>query len=308
MKFAFNIYTIKYFVKVAELGNITNAAMELFITQPTLSRQLASLEDTLGTPLLKRVRGGVELTEAGKSFYQSCVKFLAAYDEFMNSAYQFQDMKVGNLKIGYQKSSEELLVRLHKYFLRANTQVNITNVRQGSTNFIDMLQNKELDFAYLYAPELEGAPRNIISIPVWTLRYMALVSADNPIASKPYVEFNSLARQPLILPSKSNSPRKLEHILAAFKKAGLEPNIAGYATQIMDYVMKVVQYNGVTILPYMHNVEEEHQIEYRELRGYDTDYPICLAWSSDNMNPLIQTYSSFVRKQMKEQEQKEKQS
>lgn len=302
MKFMFNIYTIKYFVKVAELGNITNAAMELFMTQPTLSRQLASLEDNLHTTLLRRVRGGVELTEAGKSFYKDCVKFLAAYDEFMNSAYQFQNLKIGNLKIGYQKSSEELIVKVHKYFLRANTQVNITNVRQGDTSFIDLLLNKELDFAYLYGLELEGAPKNIISIPVWTLRYMALVSADNPIAARPYVNFEDLARQPLILPSKSNSPRKLEHILNAFKEAGLEPNIAGYASQIMDYIMKTVQYNGATILPYMHNVEEEGQIEYRELRNYDTDYPICLAWFSENMNPLIQSYVSFVRKQVQQRQ------
>ena len=57
--------TLEYFLAVAREGNISNAAKALHITQPTLSRQLAALEDELGHLLYQRNRKGIELTEQG---------------------------------------------------------------------------------------------------------------------------------------------------------------------------------------------------------------------------------------------------
>ena len=65
--------TLKYFLTVAQEGNITNAAKRLHVTQPTLSRQLADLEKELGRQLYTRGHAGVELTEHGT--------MLAAYAE-----------------------------------------------------------------------------------------------------------------------------------------------------------------------------------------------------------------------------------
>ena len=56
---------LKYFLAVARHRNITRAAEELHLTQPTLSRQLQDLEEELGTPLFTREKRRMELTEAG---------------------------------------------------------------------------------------------------------------------------------------------------------------------------------------------------------------------------------------------------
>ncbi len=61
--------TLKYFLAVAQEGNITNAAKRLHVTQPTLSRQLADLERELGRQLYTRNHGGVELTAHGAMLY-----------------------------------------------------------------------------------------------------------------------------------------------------------------------------------------------------------------------------------------------
>lgn len=57
---------LKYFLTVAKMQNITRAAQELHITQPTLSRQLKQLEDELGTQLLIRGKREITLTAEGK--------------------------------------------------------------------------------------------------------------------------------------------------------------------------------------------------------------------------------------------------
>lgn len=58
---------LKYFLAVARHRNITRAAEELHLTQPTLSRQLQDLEEELGTPLFTREKRRMELTEARRA-------------------------------------------------------------------------------------------------------------------------------------------------------------------------------------------------------------------------------------------------
>jgi DNA-binding transcriptional LysR family regulator len=59
---------LKYFLAVAEHRSFTRAAQELFVSQPTLSKQVAALERTLNAPLFHREHGGVRLTSAGEAF------------------------------------------------------------------------------------------------------------------------------------------------------------------------------------------------------------------------------------------------
>ncbi len=56
---------LRYFAAVADAGAFTRAADQLFLAQPTLSQQIARLEDLIGAPLLARRRDGVRLTAAG---------------------------------------------------------------------------------------------------------------------------------------------------------------------------------------------------------------------------------------------------
>ena len=68
---------LEYFLAVAKVGNITKAAEQLHVTQPTISRQLAELEDMLGVSLLIRGKRQVTLTDAGVLFQQRASDILA---------------------------------------------------------------------------------------------------------------------------------------------------------------------------------------------------------------------------------------
>ena len=72
---------LKYFLTVADEGNITRAADILHVTQPTLSRQMKELEDEMGTTLLIRGKRSVTLTEEGFLFKQQAETIVELADK-----------------------------------------------------------------------------------------------------------------------------------------------------------------------------------------------------------------------------------
>jgi DNA-binding transcriptional LysR family regulator len=71
---------LRYFVAVADAGTFTHAAEQMYIAQPTLSQQIRRLEEMVGTPLLRRLRGGVRLTEAGMVLLEESRAVLSLID------------------------------------------------------------------------------------------------------------------------------------------------------------------------------------------------------------------------------------
>src|ERR1700683_4173105 len=79
---------LRYFVAVVDAGTFTHAAERMFIAQPTLSQQIRRLEGLVGTPLLRRGRDRVRLTEAGRVLLEESRAVLSLIDQGVNRARQ----------------------------------------------------------------------------------------------------------------------------------------------------------------------------------------------------------------------------
>ena len=79
---------LRYFVALADAGNFTRAAEQIFIAQPTLSQQIRRLEEIVGTPLLRRRREGLQLTRAGRVLLDGSRAVLAQVDQAVSQTRQ----------------------------------------------------------------------------------------------------------------------------------------------------------------------------------------------------------------------------
>lgn len=91
---------LRYFTAVVDEGSITNAAKVLHVTQPTLSRQLAQLEDEMGAPLLARGRNGIELTDRGAVLNRYARDILALADKAEEEVAMPESSVSGTVHIG----------------------------------------------------------------------------------------------------------------------------------------------------------------------------------------------------------------
>lgn len=94
------LYQLRTFTTVAELGHLTRAAERLHVSQPAVSAQLKSLEDELCLALFERTSGGMVLTKAGRALRAHAERVLAAAQELRNTAGSFAGATAGRLRVG----------------------------------------------------------------------------------------------------------------------------------------------------------------------------------------------------------------
>ena len=96
---------LKYFLTVAQTNNITKAAEQLHITQPTLSRQIMDLETELDIKLFNRENRRLQLTKAGILFQQRATTMLQLLDQTENDLHQQEEALTGEINLGSAVSS-----------------------------------------------------------------------------------------------------------------------------------------------------------------------------------------------------------
>ena len=95
-----NLRRLKYFVKIVEIGSLTQAAEILHIAQPALSQQMATLENEVDQRLLHRTRRGVTPTEAGLLLYSYAKSILGQCEQARGALVNFPAEGVAKMTLG----------------------------------------------------------------------------------------------------------------------------------------------------------------------------------------------------------------
>lgn len=190
------IRTLRYFLAVAREENMTRAAETLHVTQPTLSKQLKSLEEELGQKLFTRHSFNIRLTDEGMLLRNRAEDLVRMADKIEQEFVSMDDITGGELYLGLAESYQiKFLAQNIREFkkLYPNLHYHITS---GDTEQIaDKLDKGLLDFLVL--AELPDSRRyEYIEFPesdIWGL----IVPADDPLSAKKQIRIKDLKNIPL---------------------------------------------------------------------------------------------------------------
>ena len=91
---------LSYFVAVARARNFTRAAERVGVAQPSLSKQVRVLENSLGTPLFVRQPGGIELTSAGEALLPHAERILIDVESARRAVHEVAGLRRGRVRLG----------------------------------------------------------------------------------------------------------------------------------------------------------------------------------------------------------------
>ena len=173
---------LRYFVKVGELLNFTEAARELFVSQSTLSQQIRSLEDELKCSLLVRDSHSVTLTEEGRYFLSDARKTLQQAQQCVDRIADVQNLDEGELNIGCTHSFGTILRETMLDFTSRHPNIHLNARFKTMEELMGMLQRQEVDFALSYKPhELFD---NVESHVLFDNKLCVFLSESHPLAAE----------------------------------------------------------------------------------------------------------------------------
>ncbi|WP_342463289.1 LysR family transcriptional regulator [Ureibacillus sp. FSL K6-8385] len=237
---------LRYFVEVAEREHISEAAEHLHVAQSAVSRQIANLEEELGTALFERVGRNVKLTPIGKIFLEHAITALNAIDFAVKQVEEYLDPERGSIKIGFPTSlASYVLPTVISAFKKEYPDVSF-HLRQGSYRYlIEAVRNRELNLAFL--GPVTRKDETINSLILFNENICALLPANHRLAKRDKIQLDELRNDHFVLFPEGYILHKV--VVDACKSAGFSPKVISVGED-MDALKGLVAAGiGVTLLP-----------------------------------------------------------
>lgn len=154
-----NLSSYRIFYTVANSGNISKAAKELYISQPAISKSIQKLEESVGCKLFSRSSRGVVLTEEGRLLYSHVSEAFETLTLGEEKLRRSIELGVGHLKIGVSTTlCKYLLLPYLKEFIREKPHISISISCQSTNETLKLLEDNKIDIGLIGKP---GSLKNI---------------------------------------------------------------------------------------------------------------------------------------------------
>lgn len=259
-----NIENIEAFIYVCQLGSLNKAAEALYLTQPSVTARIQSLERDLNIMLFHRNGNKISLTEKGECFYPHAQKILQSYQE---AKYGLQQVTVPyEFVLGSALSiSNNVLPDILPAFKAKFQDVKIKIITGHSKDILHKVINKEVDFGII---RTEPHPQ-VESIRLYNDPIGLFVPRNHPFLKEEGVTIEDIGRESLIFFDYGSIDWLIIHRL--FLSNGVNPNIYVEVDNMETAKNLVLQGLGISFLP-EHCVRKE--LDNEELFRVEMTPPI----------------------------------
>ena len=222
------IIQLEYFCAVSRYHSITQAAQNLYVTQPAISNAIRELEKEFSICLFSRTKNHMTLTKEGEQFYQKAIKLLEMVNQTSMELYdlgkQVIPVRIGippllstvffpDMLIAFQKACPGIPVELYEY---------------GSIRAAQLVEEDMLDLALVNMNFYELDKLN--SSRIMKERLVFCISPEHPFSGEKEVTIDMLKDQPLILYNTDSVQNAT--LNALFEGHGIKPNVILSASQL----------------------------------------------------------------------------
>ena len=280
---------LRYFVAVAEQGNLTVAAeRRLHTSQPSLSRQIRDLEYEVGAELLTRSARGVELTAAGRAFLDHARLALAQVDAAVEAARRAAQPARKTFAIGFQTGHEMNWLPRAMHVLHdelKNIEVSISS--DYSPDLAESLARGRLDLAFLRVePDYDLEYHVVDQEPL-----IVLMPRDHRLTARSCVTPQALVGEIFI--GGSNKAGVLQTVTEDYlRRSGLDITLDHGVDNLAMAISLVASTRGVALMPeYAKNLLPPSVVS-RPLEGEAPTIAIAVGYSKSNTSPILELFVS----------------
>ena len=229
---------LRYFCVVAKHQNMTKAAAELMISQPALSKTIASLEKELGTPLFVRRNRSIFLNRAGEILYQKIDQSINLIDDTVSEIRELSNEPFGNVRLLVLSASSYMpgfYIAFHQRYPFIKLQL---------SNYIryEHMFMYDCDFCITADAGFTPLAGNCV-VPILTERFVLAVQKQHPLAGRGSIHLKEAAPYPFVA---SNRREDLEFYCL---KAGFRPNIIAECDNGTTYEAFLRGGVGISVVP-----------------------------------------------------------
>jgi LysR family transcriptional regulator, benzoate and cis,cis-muconate-responsive activator of ben and cat genes len=239
---------LRYFVSVAEMENVSRAALKLHVSQPALSRQIRDLEDEIGFCLLERTAKSVRLTDAGRRFLDDARELLRQADDAVKKARAIASEEPTELHVGYSPTPfAEILPITLRAFQRAMPNVHVRLHDWSNKTILDGVRDGRLQLGLIVPPPKASSLPDLRYEELFHERVCVAVAPQHQFARRRVVPLTEVADEPMIGLTREDYPNYYDYLSMIFSKVKQKPRVIEEHDSMAGVMSAVEAGTGVAI-------------------------------------------------------------
>lgn len=279
-QYPFELRHLVYFREVARHLHYRKAAESLAVAQPALSRSVSQLETALGVDLLNRTRRKVELTAAGRVFLERIEPLLRGLAAVPKDIQALAGGQAGQVRVAFTGlAMATVLPGILRDFNRRYPGIRVELNESPTSAQLESLKNGEIACGFFH-PEAT-APAGLLTKVLLQEKNGVLLPAEHKLAKAPKLRLRDLADTPFVMFPRANNPGFYDHVLAAFRQAGVTPRIADEVWPRANAIGLVRAGLGATFMTPSEAQQLPGEVTFRSIEGPVPESRLVLGWRKD---------------------------
>ena len=280
---------IRCFVAVASTGSFARAANLLGLAQPGVSQRVRALEQAVGALLLERSHTGVTLTASGRLFYPAARDALERLDGAVAELTAARGADSRHLIVGYPEAALlPAFIRTIDVFRARHPEIALEErSSEFSADVLDDVANGRVHVGFAWAVSV---PDDSLRSEVVTRERLGVVLLESdPLASRKQIDLTELTEHRLLLMDPRRTWAINEVIRAAYRRAGLDPPVAGRFVNLNGVYEHLLRGGAFTLMT-PRFASRMSGVVYRPLTDAEAVAPIRVVWSVSGSSPAVLTF------------------